>query len=48
MLENLAKIGFNIKVPPQATFYIWLDVSELPEPINNGLAFFEECLKEKV
>ncbi|KAI9287085.1 aminotransferase [Umbelopsis sp. AD052] len=48
VLENLREIGFNIKVPPEATFYIWLDVSELPEPINNGLAFFEECLKEKV
>ncbi|KAI8581856.1 hypothetical protein K450DRAFT_229562 [Umbelopsis ramanniana AG] len=48
VLKNLKEIGFNIKVPPEATFYIWLDVSELPEPINNGLAFFEECLKEKV
>jgi aspartate/methionine/tyrosine aminotransferase len=48
VLKSLKEIGFNIKVPPEATFYIWLDVSELPEPINNGLAFFEECLKEKV
>lgn len=48
VLDNLKEIGFNIKVPPEATFYIWLDVSELPAPINNGLGFFEECLKEKV
>ena len=32
---------------PTATFYIWLDLSGLPEPLNSGLTFFEECLKEK-
>ena len=29
----------------RATFYIWLDLSGLEEPINNGLVFFEELLK---
>lgn len=48
VLESLEKMGLHVKVAPEATFYIWLDVSQLPEPINNGLAFFEECLKEKV
>ncbi|KAG1456793.1 hypothetical protein G6F56_006752 [Rhizopus delemar] len=48
VLERLEKMGLKVSVPLNATFYIWLNVSELPEPINAGLNFFEECLKEKV
>lgn len=47
VLDRLAKMGLEVKVPPQATFYIWLDLQSLPEPLNNGLVFFEELLKEK-
>lgn len=47
-LQRLENMGLKVQVPPNATFYIWLDVSGLPEPINSGLCFFEECLKEKV
>lgn len=48
VLSRLKEMGFQVKVPPNATFYVWLDLSHLPEPINIGLNFFEECLKEKV
>ncbi|KAI8886053.1 PLP-dependent transferase [Backusella circina FSU 941] len=48
VLMRLRNMGFEIRVPPNATFYIWLDLSHLPSPINIGLNFFEECLKEKV
>ncbi|OBZ83699.1 Aspartate aminotransferase [Choanephora cucurbitarum] len=48
VLKRLEEMGLKVKVPPKATFYIWLDLSHLPEPINVGLHFFEECLKEKV
>lgn len=48
VLNRLKEMGLHVKVPPNATFYIWLDLSHLPEPINIGLNFFEECLKEKV
>lgn len=47
VLARLAQIGLPVKLPPQATFYIWLDLEHLPEPLNNGLTFFEELLKEK-
>ncbi|EIN07107.1 aminotransferase [Punctularia strigosozonata HHB-11173 SS5] len=47
VLARLKKIGLEVKIPPQATFYIWLDLEDLPEPLNNGLSFFEELLKEK-
>ncbi|KZV96169.1 PLP-dependent transferase [Exidia glandulosa HHB12029] len=47
VLARLAKMGLPVHIPPQATFYIWLDLSPLPAPLNNGLTFFEELLKEK-
>ncbi|ORY98527.1 aminotransferase [Syncephalastrum racemosum] len=48
VLQRLKAIGFHIKFPPNATFYVWLDLRQLPPPINVDLNFFEECLKEKV
>ncbi|WVF69226.1 hypothetical protein IAT40_004002 [Kwoniella sp. CBS 6097] len=47
VLSRLSAMGLPVKIPPTATFYIWLDLSSLPQPINNGLTFFEELLKEK-
>lgn len=48
VLKRLKEIGLEVRVEPQATFYIWLDLKDLPSSINAGLTFFEECLKEKV
>ncbi|KAG8947947.1 hypothetical protein FRC04_010144 [Tulasnella sp. 424] len=47
VLARLEKMGICVAVPPIATFYIWLDLSCLPPPLDNGLTFFEELLKEK-
>jgi aspartate/methionine/tyrosine aminotransferase len=47
VLKRLEAMGLPVKVPPQWTFYIWLDLSELPPPLNAGLVFMEELLKEK-
>ncbi|KAL4247424.1 Aspartate/prephenate aminotransferase-like protein [Abortiporus biennis] len=47
VLNRLEKLGLKVAVPPQATFYVWLDLEGLPAPLNNGLTFFEELLKEK-
>jgi aspartate/methionine/tyrosine aminotransferase len=47
VLKRLKAIGLEVKIPPVATFYIWLSLENLPDPINNGLTFFEELLKEK-
>lgn len=47
ILKRLKAIGLEVKIPPVATFYIWLNLENLPDPINNGLTFFEELLKEK-
>lgn len=47
VLKRLEELGLKVSVPPAATFYIWLNLEHLPAPLNNGLTFFEELLKEK-
>ncbi|KAI0693119.1 pyridoxal phosphate-dependent transferase, partial [Cytidiella melzeri] len=47
VLKRLARLGLKVSVPPQATFYIWLNLEHLPTHLNNGVTFFEELLKEK-
>lgn len=48
VLDRLTKMGFELQYTPESTFYLWLDLSELPEEINDGLNFFDQLLKEKV
>ncbi|KAK6345286.1 hypothetical protein TWF718_007210 [Orbilia javanica] len=48
VIDRLREIGFKDVKVPEATFYIWLDVECLPKKINDGLNFFQACLKEKV
>ncbi|KIM60651.1 hypothetical protein SCLCIDRAFT_1183389 [Scleroderma citrinum Foug A] len=47
VLKRLRELHLDVDIPPQATFYIWLNLEKLPPPLNNGLTFFEELLKEK-
>lgn len=53
VLKRLHDIGFRVEVP-QATFYIWLDLTSLDPPlppqanISDGLNFFNALLSEKV
>jgi aspartate/methionine/tyrosine aminotransferase len=47
VLKRLHDLGFDVDIPPCSTFYIWLNLEKLPAPLNNGLTFFEELLKEQ-
>ncbi|KAH0830726.1 pyridoxal phosphate-dependent transferase [Lanmaoa asiatica] len=47
VLKRLHDLHLDVDIPPQATFYIWINLEKLPPPLNNGLTFFEELLKEK-
>ncbi|KAJ3793768.1 pyridoxal phosphate-dependent transferase [Lentinula aff. detonsa] len=47
VLARLKDLHLDVDVPPNATFYIWLNLEKLPAPLNNGLTFFEELLKEQ-
>lgn len=45
---RLEAMGFEMGYKPDSTFYLWLDLHKLPQGINDGLNFFQACLKEKV
>lgn len=47
VLKRLHDLHLDVDIPPRATFYIWLNLEKLPPPLNNGLTFFEELLKEQ-
>jgi len=47
VLGRLHKLHLDVDIPPTSTFYIWLNLEKLPAPLNNGLTFFEELLKEQ-
>ncbi len=47
LIKALLEMDIQVDPIPRGTFYIWANLSKLPSPINNGIAFFKECLKEK-
>lgn len=47
-LARLRTMGIGVEAEPMGTFYVWANLSALPEPLDDGLAFFEEGLHEKV
>lgn len=47
-LRRLREMGVGVEVEPEGTFYVWANLSGLPAPLNDGMTFFEEGLKEGV
>ena len=47
-MGELEKLGIQLASEPQGAFYVWADLSGLPENIQDGISFFREGLKEKV
>jgi aspartate/methionine/tyrosine aminotransferase len=48
VLGRLQQMGIVVDAMPEGTFYVWANLSQLPEPINEGLAFFKKGLEYKV
>jgi aspartate/methionine/tyrosine aminotransferase len=48
VLSRLKKMGITADAPPAGAFYVWANLSKLPPPLDEGMNFFRECLKEKV
>ncbi len=48
MIDRLESLGIRCSPQPSGTFYIWADLSELPEPFNDSLQFFHAALEKKV
>ena len=48
MLTRLRAMGITVEAEPAGTFYVWANLAKLPPPLNDGIAFFKEGLKENV
>jgi aspartate/methionine/tyrosine aminotransferase len=48
MLQRLTRMGISVEAEPEGTFYVWANLERLPEPLNDGMRFFEEGLAEQV
>jgi aspartate/methionine/tyrosine aminotransferase len=48
VLRRLRKMGVGVEAEPAGSFYVWANLSKLPPPLNDGMRFFREGLKEKV
>lgn len=44
VVDRLQKMGVIVEHKPDATFYVWANLSQLPEPLNDCLSFFERGL----
>lgn len=48
MLERLKGMGIKVPGHPEGAFYCFADLSDLPEPLNDGMSFFRAALDHKV
>ncbi len=48
LTDGLREAGVRFDVEPEGTFYCWGDVSGLPAPLNEGMAFFRAALQRQV
>jgi len=47
VLTRLKKLGISADATPAGAFYVWANLAKLPAPLDDGMNFFRECLKEK-
>jgi aspartate/methionine/tyrosine aminotransferase len=48
MLKRLRELGITFDLEPEGTFYAWGSLSQLPGPLQDGMAFFREALAQNV
>jgi aspartate/methionine/tyrosine aminotransferase len=48
MVSRLERLGVRFDRHPEGTFYAWGNLAGLPEPLNDGMAFFRAALAEKI
>ena len=48
MRARLEELGVRFDAQPGGTFYLWGDLSELPESLADGHKFFELALAQRV
>ena len=47
-LNRLREMGIACEAEPAGAFYVWANLAGLPTPLDDGMTFFREALKEKV
>jgi aspartate/methionine/tyrosine aminotransferase len=48
LIQACRKMGMTTDLEPQGTFYVFANLSQLPESIREGMSFFRAALAEKV
>ena len=48
VLERARAMGMSLAAPPGGSFYAFLCLDDLPEPLRDGMAFFRRALERKV
>ncbi len=48
LLQRLQKMGIQVDLPSEGSFYVWGRVNELPQGLNTDMLFFEKALGEKI
>jgi len=48
LVDGLREAGMRLDLEPEGTFYVWADLSGLPEGLRDGMEFFRAALEEKV
>ena len=47
VLARLKQLKIGVDATPAGAFYVWANLAKLPAPLDDGMNFFRECLKEK-
>lgn len=48
LLKRLKALNIGVDAAPAGAFYVWANLEKLPKPLDDGMNFFREGLKEKV
>lgn len=48
MIDRVREIGFELVTEPLGAFYCFVSLANLPEPLRDGMAFFQAALKKRV
>lgn len=48
VVERLRSMGLGVDVVPNGAFYVFASLDDLPEPLRDGMAFFEAALRRQV
>ena len=47
-IKRLKEMKIRVEHNPMGSFYVWANLSDLPEPLNDGMELFKAGLKYKV